>query len=123
MLGIKLVEAQRFRGPWQVVQGCIALAKSDRISKAVQNWKKLAKPPDPRVIQMFRRSPSLAPKPLKCASVWAIGSAPLIPAGVFNLKQVAAFDTAKIWPSLISANAGTAAETTQLMQVIAHPKC
>src|SRR5579859_1836612 len=131
MLGENLIHPQRLRSTRQVVERRIPFPQRNRGAEVVQDRQQFAKPPHARVIQQFRRSPALAPKPLQRTGVRTVGigtaaslsSVSQIPARILHLEKVAAIGASEDRSSLISANTHAATETAQLMQIVVHIKC
>ena len=91
-----------------------ALPKLSRIGRSSRNRQ------TPLWSSASLRASPLAPEPFQMRPDWADLALPLTPAGVFDLKEIAAQRTAKIGPRFPAGDARTASKTPQSVQVVVH---
>ena len=119
----RLIDAEGLGGAMEMVERGVAFAEGNGVAEAVENGQQFSEPPYAGIVDSLERSAPLAPEPLQGAGIGAVIALSLQPSGIFDLKQVAAFDAAKIGLRLRARDLRAASKTAELMQIVVHAWC
>src|SRR5579859_4840487 len=111
MLGKKLIDAESFCGPLELVQGRIALFEAHSVAEVIENGQEFAEAPHAALVKRFAGAAALAPQPLQSAGIGAVMTLAMAPASVFHFKEIAALSAAEVGPGFWAGDAGSASET------------
>ena len=94
-----------------MIEGRIALAKSDGVAETFEDRQELAEAPDAGVVESLGGAAALSPQPLQGTGIGPVVSLSLAPAWILDFKQITAQRAAEVRPGLSAHDPRSASET------------